>query len=206
MVHVHHRRERPRIRVPKPRLLRAGRTGANGYSFGPEMLSATGDGKWVSYECQNPLSGLVGLDFDHLELKNVWAARLRLARKFTKSPVDEAIARFHAGGWGRPWPTTTIRIASRRQLHHLGNRRLGCGVDGSTASIPVDQRGGSLLPAGRQDAPDLAFADSKAFGPVWTTPRSGRQIILKTSESVTPRVRPKPRWPRSIIAVTPCME
>ena len=50
-------------------------TDANGYSFGPEMLSATGDGKWVSYVYRNPESGGLGIDFDHLELKNVWVVR-----------------------------------------------------------------------------------------------------------------------------------
>ena len=50
-------------------------TDANGYNFGPEMLSATEDGKWVSYVYRNPESGGLGIDFDHLELKNVWAVR-----------------------------------------------------------------------------------------------------------------------------------
>ena len=48
---------------------------ANGYNFGPEMLSATGDGKWVSYVYRNPESGGLGIDFDLLELKNVWVVR-----------------------------------------------------------------------------------------------------------------------------------
>ena len=50
-------------------------TDANGYNFGPDMLSATEDGKWVSYVYRNPESGGLGIDFDHLELKNVWAVR-----------------------------------------------------------------------------------------------------------------------------------
>ena len=50
-------------------------TDANGYNFGPEMLSATEDGKWVSYVYRNPESGGLGIDFDHLELKNVWVVR-----------------------------------------------------------------------------------------------------------------------------------
>ena len=50
-------------------------TDANGYNFGPDMLSATGDGKWVSYVYRNPESGGLGIDFDHLELKNVWVVR-----------------------------------------------------------------------------------------------------------------------------------
>ena len=50
-------------------------TDANGYNFGPDMLSATGEGKWVSYVYRNPESGGLGIDFDHLELKNVWVVR-----------------------------------------------------------------------------------------------------------------------------------
>ncbi len=45
-------------------------TDANGYQFGPEMLAATEEGKWVSYVYRNPESGGVGSgDF---ELKNAW--------------------------------------------------------------------------------------------------------------------------------------
>ncbi len=48
-------------------------TDANGYEFGPEMLSATEEGKWVSYVYRNPASGGIGTgDF---ELKNVWVVK-----------------------------------------------------------------------------------------------------------------------------------
>jgi len=48
-------------------------TDVNGYNFGPDMLSATEDGKWVSYVYRNPASGGVGAgDF---ELKNAWVKR-----------------------------------------------------------------------------------------------------------------------------------
>ena len=48
-------------------------TDANGYEFGPEMLAATEDGKWVSYVYRNPESGGIGAgDF---ELKNVWVMK-----------------------------------------------------------------------------------------------------------------------------------
>ena len=50
-------------------------TDANGYKFGPEMLSATEDGKWVSYVYRNPESGGIGSAFGELELKNVWVDR-----------------------------------------------------------------------------------------------------------------------------------
>ena len=49
---------------------------ANGYHFGPEMLAATEEGKWVSYVYQNPENGRIGSgDFSDLELKNAWVAR-----------------------------------------------------------------------------------------------------------------------------------
>ena len=48
-------------------------TDLNGYEFGPEMLSATEEGKWVTYVYRNPESGGIGAgDF---ELKNVWVER-----------------------------------------------------------------------------------------------------------------------------------
>ena len=50
-------------------------TDANGYNFGPDMLSATEEGKWVSYVYRNPESGGIGSDFGELELKNVWVDR-----------------------------------------------------------------------------------------------------------------------------------
>ena len=45
----------------------------NRYRFGPEMLSATEDGKWVSYVYRNPEGGDLGTGA--FELKNVWVAR-----------------------------------------------------------------------------------------------------------------------------------
>ena len=51
-------------------------TDANGYNFGPDMLSATEEGKWVSYVFRNPESGSLGSDHSgELELKNVWVVR-----------------------------------------------------------------------------------------------------------------------------------
>ncbi len=44
-------------------------TDANGYEFGPQMLAATEDGKWVSYVYRNPESG------GDFELKNAWVKR-----------------------------------------------------------------------------------------------------------------------------------
>ena len=48
-------------------------TDANGYEFGPDMLSADEQGKWVSYVYRNPESGGIGTgDF---ELKNAWVVK-----------------------------------------------------------------------------------------------------------------------------------
>ncbi len=81
---------------------------ANGYNFGPEMLSATVEGKWVSYVYRNPESGGLGIDFDHLELKNVWVVRhdgllfasgwYINADEFTKSLVATAARVFREVG------------------------------------------------------------------------------------------------------------
>ncbi|MCY4450090.1 MAG: hypothetical protein OXE02_14740 [Chloroflexi bacterium] len=51
-------------------------TDANGYEFGPEMLSATEDGKWVSYVYQNPEGGRMSPDnLSDVDLKNAWVVR-----------------------------------------------------------------------------------------------------------------------------------
>lgn len=82
---------------------------ATGYNFGPDMLSATEDGKWVSYVYQNPESGGIGDDHTGaLEYKHVWVVRHDgllfasgwhiSADAYTKYVVDEAIAHFHADG------------------------------------------------------------------------------------------------------------
>ena len=84
-------------------------TDANGYKFGPDMLSATGDGKWVSYVFQNPESGRLGSDYTGtLQLKNAWVVShdgLRFASgwyvngdEFTKSLVFAAVAKFRSAG------------------------------------------------------------------------------------------------------------
>ena len=84
-------------------------TDANGYNFGPYMLSATEDGKWVSYVYRNPESGGVGEDHSGaLEYKHVWTVRHDgllfasgwhvTADEYTRFVVDEAIARYHAEG------------------------------------------------------------------------------------------------------------
>ena len=83
-------------------------TDANGYNFGPEMLSATEEGKWVSYVHRNPERGDVGYEFRQLELKNVWVVRhddLLFASgwyidadKFTRQLVSVAVDTFRVGG------------------------------------------------------------------------------------------------------------
>ena len=84
-------------------------TDANGYKFGPEMLSATEEGKWVSYVFRNPETGDVGSeDFGDLELKNVWVVRHEgllfasgwyiEADEFTRKLVSVAVDKFRSGG------------------------------------------------------------------------------------------------------------
>ena len=51
-------------------------TDANGYNYGAEVLSATGEGKWVTYVFRNPESGDLGPGYTgELELKNAWVMR-----------------------------------------------------------------------------------------------------------------------------------
>ena len=51
-------------------------TDANGYNFAPEMLSATREGRWVTYVFANPERGDLGSGYTgEFELKNVWVVR-----------------------------------------------------------------------------------------------------------------------------------
>ncbi|WP_419166683.1 cache domain-containing protein [Candidatus Palauibacter sp.] len=51
-------------------------TDANGYDFGPEMLSADEDGTWVSYVYTNPGKGRIDSpDPGDVELKSAWVMR-----------------------------------------------------------------------------------------------------------------------------------
>ena len=81
-------------------------TDANGYEFGPSMLSATEEGKWVSYVYRNPESG--GVSSGDFELKNVWVERrdgLLFASgwyidadAFTRMLVSVAVEKYREGG------------------------------------------------------------------------------------------------------------
>ena len=84
-------------------------TDANGYNYGAEMLTATDDGKWVSYVYTNPAAGGVGSErFGASQLKNAWVVRhdgllfgsgwYIDADEFTKSLVATAVDRFRATG------------------------------------------------------------------------------------------------------------
>ena len=84
-------------------------TDANGYNFGPDMLSATEDGKWVSYVYQNPESSTLGSDHNGtLQLKNAWVVRhdgllfssgwYVNADEFTKALVSAAVNKFRSVG------------------------------------------------------------------------------------------------------------
>ena len=84
-------------------------TDINGYNFGPDMLSATGEGKWVSYVYQNPESGTLGSDhIGTFQLKNAWVVKhdgllfasgwYINADEFTKSLVFAAVNKFRSVG------------------------------------------------------------------------------------------------------------
>ncbi len=76
-------------------------TDATGYKFGPDMLSATEDGKWVSYVFNNPVTG-------RIESKHSWAMRhdglvfgsgwYTEPAEYTKFFLDRAISRYEAEG------------------------------------------------------------------------------------------------------------
>ena len=93
-------------------------TDANGYEFGPDMLSATEEGKWVSYVYRNPESGGITSNFADTEVKNVWVVRhdgLLFASgwyidsdEFTRMLVSIAVDRFREGGL----PATVAYFAS----------------------------------------------------------------------------------------------
>ncbi len=77
-------------------------TDDNGYNFGPDMLAATEEGKWVSYVYRNPASGLLG--YGDFELKNAWVVKhdgllfgsgwYIEADEFTKQLVGVAVDKF----------------------------------------------------------------------------------------------------------------
>ena len=84
-------------------------TDVNGYNFGPEMLAATEDGKWVTYVYRNPETGDIGSeDFGDLQLKNAWVVRhdgmlfgsgwYIDADEHTKSLVAVAVDKFRTAG------------------------------------------------------------------------------------------------------------
>ena len=51
-------------------------TDGSGYQFGPEMLSATDAGKWLTCVYRNPeIGNITSEDFGDAELKNVWVVR-----------------------------------------------------------------------------------------------------------------------------------
>ena len=84
-------------------------TDANGYRFGPEILSATEDGKWVSYVYHNPVKAIISpAELSQVDLKNVWVVRhddLLFASgwyidvdQFTKDIVFALVELFQTGG------------------------------------------------------------------------------------------------------------
>ena len=66
-------------------------TDATGYNSGPDMLSATEEGKWVSYVYGNPVAS-GGLGSDHtgaLEYKHVWTVRRDALHEHGVGPVHQ---------------------------------------------------------------------------------------------------------------------
>ena len=116
-------------------------TDTNGYNFAPELLSATEEGRWVTYVFANPESGDFGSGYTgEFELKNVWVVRhdgllfcsgwYVNADEFTRAMVATAAGVFRQvglegtiayfaspetdyAGLARPSPTTTTPTPSK---------------------------------------------------------------------------------------------
>ena len=83
-------------------------TDANGYNFGPEMLAATEDGRWVSYVYRNPESAAASAPTTRRALKNAWVVKhdgllfgsgwYVNADEFTRSLVAAAVNKFRSAG------------------------------------------------------------------------------------------------------------
>ncbi len=123
-------------------------TDANGYNFGPEMLSATEDGKWVSYVYENPETGGLGADFGQWELKNVWVVRhdgllfasgwYISADEFTKQLVSIAIDKFRSAGLQATIDTSPAPRASIQDWQRLSTT--------TTAPRPLKGNGSRSYP------------------------------------------------------------
>ena len=76
-------------------------TDVNGYNFGPDMLTADEDGKWVSYVFHNPATGELGskhswvIERDGLLFGSGWYTD---PASYTQSVVESAIERYEAEG------------------------------------------------------------------------------------------------------------
>ena len=137
-------------------------TDANGYNFGPEMLSATEDGKWVSYVYRNPESG--GIGSGEFELKNVWVEKhdgllfasgwYINADEFTRMLVSVAVDRFREGGL----PATVAYFASP------GNALAGleAAIDYYNAAETVDGRWSAFI--GDPSGKIVAHSDTSMIG------------------------------------------
>ena len=55
-------------------------------------------------------------------------------------------------------------VLGASQLNHIAYHGLGCCVGRLAAPVTVSNRGSSLLPLGRQDAPGVAWADTHQRG------------------------------------------
>ena len=84
-------------------------TDINGYEFGPEMMSADHNGKWVPYVFTNPAGGVLDDDAElSFELKNAWVVRhdgllfgsgwYISAEEFLPELIAEAAEHYRSGG------------------------------------------------------------------------------------------------------------
>ena len=141
-------------------------TDANGYDFGPEVLSATEDGKWVSYVYRNPESGDLGAGYTgELELKNAW--------------VVKHDGLLFASGW---------YVNADEQQHRLGDRRqtgLQRRRDDHSARHRGLRRAGGHLHRRRQDAVQPPGAHRKRAWRIGRAPPSTTTSHTRLREGET---------------------
>ena len=73
-------------------------------------------------------------------------------------------------------------VAVAGQLHHGSSGRLGDGVVGLSASVPVGQRGSTMLAVSGEETLGVAFADSHDLGSLG----DGKLVFQNTVEYLNP--------------------
>ena len=121
-------------------------TDANGYVFGPEMLAANEEGKWVTYVYQNPaMAGITPQDLSLVDLKNAWVVR-----------HDELI---FASGWYIDVDEFTQDITAA-----ITDLFTDLGLEGTIAALVADPR--SVLGSVSESA--IAYNTSGAVEGEWS--------------------------------------